>query len=62
MKIYHYVSVYEKYFGTLPPDLEKFVRTEQDIPFMIKDKVMNYLKEKGWRPREIIPKEPTIIY
>jgi acetyl-CoA decarbonylase/synthase complex subunit alpha len=62
MKIYHYVSVYEKYFGTLPPDLEKFVRTEQDIPFMIKDKVMNYLKEKGWRPREKIPKEPTIIY
>ncbi len=62
MKIYHYVDVYEKYFGCMPPDLEKFVRTEADIPFMIKDKVMKYLKEKGWKPREKIPKEPTLIY
>ena len=61
-KIYHYVSVYEKYFGCMPPDLEKFVRTESDIPFMIKDKVMEYLKEKNWKPREKIPKEPTLIY
>ncbi len=62
MKIYNYVSVYEKYFGCMPPDLEKFVRTESDIPFMIKDKVMKYLKEKNWKPREKIPKDPTLIY
>lgn len=62
MKIYHYVDVYEKYFGCMPPDLERFVRTEKDIPFMIKDKVMKYLEEKNWEPREEIPKEPTILY
>ena len=62
MKVYHYISVYEKYLGCMPPDLEKFVRTEKDIPVMMKNKVIEYLKEKGWKPREEIPKEPTLLY
>jgi len=62
MKVYHYISVYEKYLGCMPPDLEKFVRTEKDIPVMMKNKVIEYLKEKGWEPREEIPKEPTLLY
>lgn len=61
-KIYHYVDVYEKYFGRMPPDLEKFVRTEKDIPFMMKDKIMAYLEEKGWKPLEKYPQDPTILY
>jgi acetyl-CoA decarbonylase/synthase complex subunit alpha len=62
MKLYHYISVYEKYLGCMPPDLEKFVRTEKDIPLMMKNKVLEYLKEKGWKPREELPKEPTLLY
>ncbi|XRO77836.1 CO dehydrogenase/acetyl-CoA synthase complex subunit alpha [Methanocaldococcus sp. 10A] len=61
-KIYHYVDLYEKYFGKMPPDLEKFVRTEKDIPFMMKDKIMAYLEEKGWKPLEKYPQDPTILY
>ncbi|AXI25141.1 CO dehydrogenase/acetyl-CoA synthase complex subunit epsilon [Methanofervidicoccus sp. A16] len=62
MKVYHYVTLYEKYFDCMPPDLEKFIRTERDIPFMLKDKIMGYLKEKGWEPRKEIPQEPTLLY
>jgi acetyl-CoA decarbonylase/synthase complex subunit alpha len=46
----------------MPPDLEKFVRTEKDIPFMMKDKIMAYLEEKGWKPLEKYPQDPTILY
>lgn len=60
MKLYHYISIYEKYFGKMPPDLEKFVRTEADIPFMLKEKVIEYLKEKDWKPLEKYPANPTI--
>ncbi|HIP84136.1 MAG TPA: CO dehydrogenase/acetyl-CoA synthase complex subunit epsilon [Methanothermococcus okinawensis] len=62
MKVYHYVTLYEKYFNCMPPDLEKFIRTEKDIPFMLKDKIVEYLKEKGWKPRKEIPQEPTLLY
>ncbi|ENN96278.1 acetyl-CoA decarbonylase/synthase complex subunit alpha [Methanocaldococcus villosus KIN24-T80] len=61
-KIYHYVTMYEKYFNRMPPDLEKFVRTEQDIPFMLKDKIKEYLDEKNWKPLEKYPKEPTLLW
>ncbi|MBW9222716.1 CO dehydrogenase/acetyl-CoA synthase complex subunit epsilon [Methanothermococcus sp. SCGC AD-155-C09] len=61
MKVYHYVTLYEKYFGCMPPDLEKFIRNEADIPFMLKDKIKEYLNEKNWEPREELPREPTLL-
>ena len=48
--------------STIVRDLEKFIRTEKDIPFMLKDKILEYLKEKGWEPRKEIPQEPTLLY
>ena len=62
MKLYHYISVYEKYYNCMPNDLDKFVRTEKDIPMMMKDKVKEYLDKKGWKPREEIPHDPTLLY
>ncbi len=59
IKLTHYIDLHQKYIGTFPTDVYKYVRTEADVPITIKDKVMAHLKEKGWKPREI--PDPTLL-
>jgi len=58
IKLSNYVDLYKKYMGTLPPDLQIFVRNERDIPITMKDEIMEYLEEAGWEPRKAIG-DPT---
>lgn len=60
IKLTHYIDLYKRFFGTLPPDLHLFVRTEADIPITVKEEVLVFLKEKGWKERPI-PVEPTLL-
>lgn len=60
MKIAHYVSLHEKYYGGIPSDINRFVRNEKDIPFTIKEKIMKTLKKQKWKPVEKIP-DPTLL-
>ncbi len=53
VKLTHWIDLHKKYFGCMPEDIEKFVRTEADIPITLKDDIMAILKEKGWKPSEI---------
>jgi len=58
IKLSNYVDLYKKYMKTLPPDLHLFVRNERDIPITMKDEIMEYLEEAGWKPRKAIG-DPT---
>ncbi len=54
IKLSNYVDLYKKYMETLPPDLHLFVRNERDIPITMKEEIMEYLEEAGWKPRKAI--------
>ncbi len=60
VKLSHYIDLYKKFYGKLPPDLHLFIRDETDIPITYKDEVMQYLKEVGWKPWEYISTDVTI--
>lgn len=60
IKLNHYIDIYKRYFGVLPPDINLFVRNDKDIPITHKKEVKDLLEEVGWEPREI-PQEPSLM-
>lgn len=61
VKLSHYIDLHKKYFGTMPFDLELFVRREADIPFTMKEELMSILEEKGWVEDKIGMPDPTLL-
>jgi len=61
IKACHYVDMYRKVHGTLPPDLPNYIRAEADIAITVKDEVMKFLQEKGWKPLEEPLVDPTCL-
>jgi acetyl-CoA decarbonylase/synthase complex subunit alpha len=61
VKLSHYIDLHQKYYGTNPDDLQYFVRREADIPFTMKDEILEYLKEKGWVEDKIAIPDPTLL-
>ena len=60
IKLSHWIDLERKYKGVqFPNDLEKFIRVEADIPITMKTEIMDYIKEKGWKQKEII--DPTLL-
>ncbi len=60
IKLSHWIDLERKYKGVkLPNELEKYIRVEADIPINMKDEIQVYLKEKGWKPSEIV--DPTLL-
>ncbi|MFW9865351.1 MAG: CO dehydrogenase/acetyl-CoA synthase complex subunit alpha [Candidatus Thorarchaeota archaeon] len=60
IKLSHWIDLERKYKGVMfPNDLEKFIRLEADIPINMKDEIQEYLKEKGWEPKDIV--DPTLL-
>jgi len=60
IKLNSYISAYKQLIGTLPDDLQNFIRTEKEIPIVYKREVLSYLKEVGWQPKPVLSL-PTII-
>jgi acetyl-CoA decarbonylase/synthase complex subunit alpha len=46
--------------GSLPDDLQNFVRNDKDIPIVYKKEVNEYLKTVGWKPKPLLTL-PTFI-
>ena len=61
VKISHYIDLHQKYYGTNPDDLHYFVRREADIPFTMKDEILEYLKERDWVEDKIAIPDPTLL-
>ncbi|WP_457614271.1 CO dehydrogenase/acetyl-CoA synthase complex subunit alpha [Methanopyrus sp.] len=59
-KLQNYVELYKEFYNELPPDLPLYVRDKNDVPITLRDEVMEYLKEVGWKPRKGIT-EPTLL-
>ena len=60
IKLAHWIDLERKYKGVnFPNDLERFIRVEADIPISMKDEIQEYLKKKGWVPKEII--DPNLL-
>ncbi|MFX1294210.1 MAG: CO dehydrogenase/acetyl-CoA synthase complex subunit alpha [Promethearchaeota archaeon] len=53
VKLTHWIDLHKRYYGCMPLDIDKFVRTEADIPLTLKEEIMPILKKKNWKPREI---------
>ncbi len=60
IKLSHWIDLERKYKGVdFPEDLEKYIRVDADIPINMKDGIQEFLKNKGWQPKEII--DPTLL-
>ena len=59
IKLAHYIDLHKKYFGSMPDDLDLFIRQEADAPLSIKVELLKDLKKKGWKPTEI--PDPTLL-
>ena len=60
IKLSHWLDLERKYKGIdFPNDLEKYIRVEADIPINMKTEIQEFLKKKGWEPKEII--DPTLL-
>ncbi len=60
VKLSHYISLYKQFMGSLPDDLQHFVRIDKDIPIVYKKEVLEYLKTVGWQPKPLLSL-PTLI-
>lgn len=60
IKLNHYIDLHKKFFGDIPKDIYKFIRSEKDIPITYKKEVKEILKENDWEPRELAM-EPSIL-
>lgn len=61
IKLTHYIDLHKRFYKTLPDDLHYYVRNEQDVPITMKDEVMAFLKNKGWKPKSREMPDPTIV-
>ncbi len=59
IKLNHYIDLHKKYFASMPDDLHLFVRTQTDIPIIMKAEVLERLKERNWEPKRI--PDPTLV-
>jgi acetyl-CoA decarbonylase/synthase complex subunit alpha len=59
IKLSHYIDLHKRLYGTMPQDIDVFVRTPADVPMTMKDEIMAILQEKGWK-ETIIP-DPTLL-
>ncbi|MEM2972234.1 MAG: CO dehydrogenase/acetyl-CoA synthase complex subunit alpha [Candidatus Bathyarchaeia archaeon] len=59
IKLTHYIDLYKRFYGTMPEDINLFVRNVGDIPIMMKDEIVKILEKKGWK-ETVIP-DPTLL-
>jgi acetyl-CoA decarbonylase/synthase complex subunit alpha len=59
IKLSNYINLYKQLYGTMPDDIHRFVRAENDLPVTMKDDVIPVLNAKGWTPIEI--PDPTLL-
>jgi acetyl-CoA decarbonylase/synthase complex subunit alpha len=61
VKLSHYIDLCKKYYGTMPDDIELYVRGESDLPFTMKSELLEILSKKGWVEGKIGMLDPTLL-
>jgi len=59
IKLTHYIDLHKRLYGTMPDDINLFVRNHNDIPITMKDEIVKILGEKGWKETRI--PDPTLL-
>lgn len=59
IKLTHYIDLSKRLYGTLPDDINLFVRNELDIPITMKEEIHKILEEKKWKENRI--PDPTLL-
>ncbi len=59
IKLTHYIDLSKRHYGVIPDDVDLFVRTKSDVPITMMDEIMEILKNKGWKEKEI--PDPTLL-
>jgi acetyl-CoA decarbonylase/synthase complex subunit alpha len=59
IKLSHYIDLHKRLYGTMPNDVDVFVRTPADVPVTMKDEIMKDLEAKKWK-ETVIP-DPTLL-
>jgi len=59
LKLTHYIDLHRRLIGSMPGDIQLFVRTGADIPITMKEEILRILESKGWK-ETVIP-DPTLI-
>ena len=59
IKLSNYIDLHKRFYGIMPQDVDKFVRTKADIPLTMKNDILKILKEKKWK-ESIVP-DPTLL-
>ena len=57
----HYIDLHKRHYGGMPDDIHQYVRREADIPFTMKDEIMEALVEVDWVEDKIASPDPTMI-
>ena len=61
VKLSHYIDLHQRYYGSMPDDLQLYVRRLQDIPFTMRDEVTKVLQDSGWVEDRIASPDPTLL-
>ncbi|MFC1787457.1 CO dehydrogenase/acetyl-CoA synthase complex subunit alpha [Halobacteriota archaeon] len=61
IKLNHYIDMHKRFYGTLPDDIQLFVRTMADVPITMKDEILEILKENDWKESEVPTPDPTLL-
>jgi len=61
VKLSHYIDLHKTHYGSMPDDLHLYVRRQADIPFTMKDEIMEALEERGWEEDRIASPDPTLL-
>lgn len=59
IKLTNYIDLHRRLCGVMPDDIHLFIRTTSDIPITMKDEIMEFLEQKGWKEREV--PDPTLL-
>jgi acetyl-CoA decarbonylase/synthase complex subunit alpha len=61
VKLSHYIDLHRRHYGSMPTDLHLYVRKAQDIPFTMRDEIMEILEEAEWVEDKIAIPDPTLL-
>ena len=61
VKLSHYIDLHQRHYGCMPDDLHLYVRREADVPFTMRDEIMEALGRAGWAEERIAMPDPTML-
>ena len=61
VKLSHYIDLHKKYYGSMPNDLHYYVRRKADLPFTMREEIMEELEKVGWEEDKIAIPDPTLL-